>query len=380
MTNSAAGSPLKSSWRARGLPPSIAAEVERRDWRLKRRVRWTTVALLTSVGFGAAGYFTAHNSNDTSLVTSALAAGERSYTRIAAIVAEPAKRSLDAMRARTEPVAEPVVSTPKQPASVDSVTTADALPAKRPAEPMLTSPAAPAVSGSSGDTPVQAAATAPVSPAAPPSVSPPVAIQPTATPASDTPPPDPVIATTPATLLPLATSMPAPVATAVPAAPAPVVVAALAPPVAAAIASAPVPATPPPVTPAAAVPAPLPPPCTAQVATAARQTVIWFEIGSAEISLGQSALIARLAAELVSCPAATLEIGGHTDTVGIDNNNFALSWRRAEAVRALLESGGVAPGRLVPIGYGTREPMPVAKTASTKDVNQLNRRVELKLR
>lgn len=69
-----------------------------------------------------------------------------------------------------------------------------------------------------------------------------------------------------------------------------------------------------------------------------------------------------------------IEIGGHTDNVGSDENNLSLSQRRAETVRKYLISKGIASSRLTAKGYGERAPRASNDTAEGR---QSNRRTEV---
>ena len=71
-----------------------------------------------------------------------------------------------------------------------------------------------------------------------------------------------------------------------------------------------------------------------------------------------------------------VEVAGHTDSTGTATYNQGLSDRRAESVARYLESQGVMPLRLIPIGLGQN--MPVASN-DTVDGRAMNRRVELTL-
>ncbi len=71
-----------------------------------------------------------------------------------------------------------------------------------------------------------------------------------------------------------------------------------------------------------------------------------------------------------------VEIGGHTDNIGVPADNLALSQQRADAVKNYLASKGVDPNRLTAIGYGQTQP--VADNANAAGRAQ-NRRVEFKL-
>jgi len=67
-------------------------------------------------------------------------------------------------------------------------------------------------------------------------------------------------------------------------------------------------------------------------------------------------------------------IEGHTDNVGSDEYNLALSRNRAEAVKKALVTKGVGEDRVTTKGYG--EKYPVASN-NTSDGRQQNRRVEV---
>ena len=68
-----------------------------------------------------------------------------------------------------------------------------------------------------------------------------------------------------------------------------------------------------------------------------------------------------------------LLIVGHTDSVGSDSSNQALSERRARAVSDFLIRQGVPVGRLHSVGRGDREPFDSAAAARRRD----NARVEV---
>ena len=64
-----------------------------------------------------------------------------------------------------------------------------------------------------------------------------------------------------------------------------------------------------------------------------------------------------------------------SDSRGSHDYNVGLSQRRAEAVRAYLESKGIEGVRMVPKGYGPDRPIATNDTAQGR---ASNRRVELK--
>jgi outer membrane protein OmpA-like peptidoglycan-associated protein len=82
----------------------------------------------------------------------------------------------------------------------------------------------------------------------------------------------------------------------------------------------------------------------------------------------------NLAASLDKYPGSELLIVGHTDSVGTDAYNLALSQRRAEAAAAYLAAQGVDRARLSSRGLGEGEP--VAPNDSDAGRSR-NRRVEV---
>lgn len=82
----------------------------------------------------------------------------------------------------------------------------------------------------------------------------------------------------------------------------------------------------------------------------------------------------NLAASLDKYPGSDLLIAGHTDSVGTDAYNLALSDRRAEAAVSYLAAQGVARSRMRSRGLGETEP--VAPNESDAGRSR-NRRVEV---
>ena len=103
---------------------------------------------------------------------------------------------------------------------------------------------------------------------------------------------------------------------------------------------------------------------------------VQFETASHVIDARSRALLDGLAAAALRCPAARIEISGHTDDQGTESNNLALSQRRAEAVLQYLATRGVDVNRLVARGYGESRPLVRNRTAEHR---ARNRRIELKI-
>lgn len=151
----------------------------------------------------------------------------------------------------------------------------------------------------------------------------------------------------------------------------------------AAAAPAPPPAAPFPPPPVAAAPKPqtAPPqsppqsPAPAVVAERKADFLILFNFASATLSKESEPLLRRIAATMNAPAAADMgfDIIGHTDGVGSDAANLALSQRRAAMVKVwLAKQGGVDARRLTASGQGK------ARLADpTQPAAAVNRRVEI---
>jgi outer membrane protein OmpA-like peptidoglycan-associated protein len=84
--------------------------------------------------------------------------------------------------------------------------------------------------------------------------------------------------------------------------------------------------------------------------------------------------VGRIAAVLTQYPEHRISVEGHTDAVGSEASNQALSERRANSVRAALVAQGIDPGRVTAVGFGQNNP--IAGNATAADRAQ-NRRVEI---
>jgi len=101
-----------------------------------------------------------------------------------------------------------------------------------------------------------------------------------------------------------------------------------------------------------------------------------FDTGGSTLKPGAQLLLDKLAAYLQQNPGAHAIIEGHTDNVGSDTMNQALSERRAAAVAVALQARGITGDRLETMGLG--ESYPVA-TNDTSAGREENRRVEVVL-
>ncbi|MGM9426288.1 outer membrane protein OmpA [Hydrogenophaga sp. MI9] len=126
----------------------------------------------------------------------------------------------------------------------------------------------------------------------------------------------------------------------------------------------------------APVPAPPPPPAPAPIQSMSFQAETLFDFDKSVIKPTGKTALDGLVAELSKVNVETLIAVGHTDAIGTDAYNQALSIRRVEAVKAYLVSKGVPADQIKTEGKG--ESQPVASN-QTRDGRAQNRRVEIEV-
>lgn len=99
-----------------------------------------------------------------------------------------------------------------------------------------------------------------------------------------------------------------------------------------------------------------------------------FQTGKAVIKAESIPSLTELAEVLVKKPEWKLQIAGHTDNVGNDQNNLVLSKKRSEAVRDFMILQGITTDRLSALYFGETQPK---ESNDTKEGRQTNRRVEM---
>lgn len=126
-------------------------------------------------------------------------------------------------------------------------------------------------------------------------------------------------------------------------------------------------------------PAPTPPPTPAPAPppTPVRRDLLTlhgavFQFDKSALTAGAKDSLQRAVALLKQYPEANVEIEGHTDNVGSDKYNMALSERRAATVKEYLVSQGIAASRISTEGFGETQPIAPNATAAGR---ALNRRV-----
>lgn len=104
---------------------------------------------------------------------------------------------------------------------------------------------------------------------------------------------------------------------------------------------------------------------------------IYYATSKADIEEDSKIILDAFAEYLKSHSNFEIEISGHTDNVGDDNSNMALSTERAFEVMNYLVSQGVAAKRMTYKGYGETKPVGDNNTAEGK---AKNRRTEFIIR
>jgi outer membrane protein OmpA-like peptidoglycan-associated protein len=101
---------------------------------------------------------------------------------------------------------------------------------------------------------------------------------------------------------------------------------------------------------------------------------VLFSTGKSDLKAGSVENLDRLVTFLGQAPDRTVRIEGHTDNVGGQDMNQALSQRRAESVALYLTGRGIASDRVTSVGEGYNAPVADNKTDAGR---QANRRVEV---
>jgi outer membrane protein OmpA-like peptidoglycan-associated protein len=109
----------------------------------------------------------------------------------------------------------------------------------------------------------------------------------------------------------------------------------------------------------------------------ARSFLLYFEEGTVTLTPQSVAVLNQIKAEIAARSAPDVEVTGHTDSVGSEEDNDRLSGRRAEEVLSWLVSQGLDRSIMSAVGRGERD----LKEPTVDNVsNATNRRVEIIVR
>ena len=101
-----------------------------------------------------------------------------------------------------------------------------------------------------------------------------------------------------------------------------------------------------------------------------------FDVNKWDIKPDTKPTLDRLYQSFVKSKTLVVEIAGHTDNSGSEEDNLRLSQRRADAIKDYLVKKGVAENRILAKGYGESNPH---SSNDTPEGKAKNRRTEVKV-
>ncbi len=101
-----------------------------------------------------------------------------------------------------------------------------------------------------------------------------------------------------------------------------------------------------------------------------------FPSGSAELTPVLEQLMPVGTGILTRNPTLVITVEGHTDSIGSEESNQALSEARAQAAKDWFIAAGIAPERVFAVGYGETRPI---GDNETPEGRAMNRRIEFRL-
>jgi outer membrane protein OmpA-like peptidoglycan-associated protein len=104
---------------------------------------------------------------------------------------------------------------------------------------------------------------------------------------------------------------------------------------------------------------------------------VTFAFDSADLTPNAKSALNSVSSVLNEYPDTSIDVIGHTDSIGSDAYNQGLSERRAGSVYSYLARSAVAPQRMNAMGVGERAPIASNETEAGR---AQNRRVEISIR
>jgi outer membrane protein OmpA-like peptidoglycan-associated protein len=100
---------------------------------------------------------------------------------------------------------------------------------------------------------------------------------------------------------------------------------------------------------------------------------IYFRTASARLDPASKPVLDEVVGVVSKCPKLKVEVSGHTDAVGSDQDNLRLSEKRAGAVADFIRAAGIPATQISSVGYGSTKPVVANDSAEHR---ALNRRIE----
>ena len=117
--------------------------------------------------------------------------------------------------------------------------------------------------------------------------------------------------------------------------------------------------------------------CETRFSVISTAQAIYFKTGSAELDSKSEPLLNSVADIANRCPAAKIEVGGHTDSIGSRQANRQLSESRARSVVTYLARQGIPATRIDATGYGDANPI---APNDNEENRAKNRRIEFRVK
>jgi outer membrane protein OmpA-like peptidoglycan-associated protein len=112
--------------------------------------------------------------------------------------------------------------------------------------------------------------------------------------------------------------------------------------------------------------------CFAEVRSLAAKSTIFYKTGSAALDTNALQKLRIFGQTVEKCDEVLVHVTGHSDAVGSEQANMAMSWKRADVAVASLTQLGVDTSQFDPVGFGARSPLSQGDSGD----DDLNRRVE----
>ncbi len=109
----------------------------------------------------------------------------------------------------------------------------------------------------------------------------------------------------------------------------------------------------------------------------AKSFLLYFDPGTVRLIASSGEVLENLRGEIAARSGPEVEVIGHTDTVGSEDDNDRLSIRRADEVMAWLASQGFDRAQMSAVGRGERD---LRVLTADNVANAANRRVEVIVR
>ena len=95
-----------------------------------------------------------------------------------------------------------------------------------------------------------------------------------------------------------------------------------------------------------------------------------FDYNSTELTELSKSRVRAIVEQLKRSEAVTTQIYTHTDNIGSEAYNVALSQKRADALKAYLVENGIESENIVAIGVGEKQPIADNSSAAGQAINR----------